>query len=340
MIFKTSTGSDFEVVMEGDPGVGNDTIYLGTKIGTHIGTTGALTVYDIMVYDGSHSASATYYSTPDGDLDIDLRNLVVKAQKAGVGSSAWIKIDSDIISLSDTDTLIMAVTIDNGNSYNDIWAPYGRDCVSVLSEVEDPHIVTPPNVIWTDELGFAPVIESNVQTVTWRQIDGGGVVTTPTISDNAINLTAGSVVLRALRDGKIMDWKFKTQGGCDTLMLIQWVSRTGRKKVAYFPVISKISDISALDLDIIGNGFEALKNHQECYRCRLDGLTPYSLWYYADLLFSPSVKASLDHSGKITDIFATDLANAVVMGDTAEVKIGYDLRSFEFIVKLRHYDSF
>lgn len=340
MIFKTSTGSDFEVVMEGDPGVGNDTIYLGTKIGTHIGTTGALTVYDIMVYDGSHSASATYYSTPDGDLDIDLHNLVVKAQKAGVGSSAWIKIDSDIISLSDTDTMLMAVTIDNGNSYNDIWAPYGRDCVSVVTDAEDPHIVTPPNIIWTDPTGPAPVIESNAQNVAWRQFDAYGVGTLPTVSNNLITMDSGTVSLRVKRDENYYFWNFKLQGDCEDLMLIQWISRTGRTKLAYFPVISKISDISALDIDVIGNGFEALKNHQECYRCRLDGLTPYSLWYYADLLFSPSVKASLDHSGKITDIFATDLANAVVMGDTADVKIGYDMRSFEFIVKLRHYDSF
>lgn len=342
MIKKYSTNNDFVMYLEGDTGVSYDFIYMGTKVGLHLAGGGAgLIKYDVMVYDGGHSVTQTYYSDQNGDLSVDLRNVLRKAHLAGVGASHWIRINSEIISTSVTDVLIEAVYSEAGISYNDIWAPYGRECLSVLSEVDDPHIITPPNVIWNVKGGAPPIIETNVQTVNWREIDDLGNVSAATSDGASVTFDDTDIVaLRAIRGAKNYDWNFKMAGDCDTMMGIIWFSRTGKaKKLAYFPVVSKITDISTLDLDIIGNGFNALKNRQECYRCRLDGLTPYSLWYYQDIFFSPVVYASLDPTDA-NWLSGTDLSKAVVMGDTSEVKAGYDLRSFEFIVKLRHYDIF
>ena len=340
MITKNSNNNSFIIQLEGDAGVSYDYIYTGNNIGLHIDAIGGLSKYDVMVYDGSHSYTQTYYSDAVGSLSVNLRNVVLKARAAGVGLSCWIRIDSEVVATSVTDVLLEAVYINGGISYNDIWAPYGRECTDVLSEVDDPHIITPPNVIWTVDGGAIPLtIESNVETVNWREIDGGGNVTAVNVLNNTLELSPGSVALRAIRDAKNHDWHFKTAGPCDTMMALGWQSRTGQKKTAFFPVVTKITDISSLDLDTVGNGFAARKNRQECYRCRLDGLTPYSLWYYQDLLFSPVVYATLDPQD-IGFLAGSSLYDAVVIGDTSEIKGGYDLRSFEFIVKLRHYDQF
>ena len=342
MIKITSNSNRFTAYFEADADVGVNIVYLGTGIALAI-SGDALTRYTIMIYDSYHLVSFDYMSDPGGSLQLDTRNLFIQARGASVSNYCWMRISSERISdTSITDLAVVGLSVVGGISLNAIWAPYGRGCSGLIPEAEDPHQVTPPNVIWADpDAAASLLIENTLYTdLVWRQVVGA---TQPALNhiDYTMAPDQGATAIYARRDEGFFYWNFKVKGDCDTLIYVAWVSRLGGKKAAYFPVVSRINDMQMLELDTFDNSFSSLKNRNELYRCRLDGLTPYSLWYYQDLLFSPSVYATLDYGmANLGSIIGSGLLGATVMGDTAEVKAGYDMRSFEFVIKLRRYDTF
>lgn len=83
---------------------------------------------------------------------------------------------------------------------------------------------------------------------------------------------------------------------CDVrYALVRWVSFTGQTRTHWLEVVKVKTDASAgYNLLPIDNEYVEIKGRVDGFTLRLDGLTAYDMWYYADMVTSSKVEVSLD----------------------------------------------
>ena len=286
-----------------------------------------------------------YYTDPGGDLEIPLQDFVRLNEAGGLLALAIYMKELNGPSVAN---LLPDLDIFNGISYNDLFAPRGKDeNFGVTSLLQ--YVVMPPNVIinpeGTNDQGV--IVESNYHTVaataTWAYLDSGvSTSITPTgTRSNQIVVPKAADTLRLTNSGDTKEWKLIKPGLCADYVVCRWTSQTGAVRQHYFPIVSYINGVDeAVSLVSAGNGYKVSKDWYKGCRCRLTGLTAYGFWYYMDIARASDLHAIIL---KTYSIFSTEIASAETAAyceaSNLETPQGNGFYNFEFTLKLRHYDS-
>lgn len=307
--------------------------------------TQAMTAYAVRVTPEG-GEYVVYYSDPSGVLELPLKNIV----NANVGGGTM-TLNVVMYDFGDYDTPV-------DTSSNDFAVFEGideREANIPVKEASDvfgqlPPVVMPPNVILNPAMlrgASAPgiIVESGIQNTgagyTWSEYAAGvASVITPTGGrGNEIPVDNDSDILELVNGVKKKTWQLDKADRCTDILCVRWRSLTGATRQHCFPVVAyNIGADKSVSLVSPGDGFEVLKNSSNGVTCRIDGLTAYGYWYYADLLRASQVRASLAPATLPWVPTAQDAAFV----EAKEAKVtsnGVGFYSFEFTIKLKHYDT-
>ena len=300
----------------------------------------------------------TYYTDPDGVLELDLHNVINSIYKSGVDNLVVSVYMYEMDGTTSVDSSVFSdIDILQGVSYNDIMAPKNKDIAGVFQSLSQT-VIVPPNIMLNPAtLGgvSAPgiIVESNLDMggnlgQNWGYRVGGtdyGIVPSGTRS-NQLNVPAAADTL-FLTDGnvggsKLKHWKLEKVDACTDVVCVRWTSLTGATRQHYFPIVARTTGADkSVSLLTTGDGYDVDKNTFNGLVCRLSGLTAYGYWYYADLLRASDVHAVVQPT---YSIWETEISNpqtaAYVEPLTAETPQGVGFFTFEFTLKMRHYDTF
>ena len=295
--------------------------------------------------------SFTYYTNPEGILEIPLRNLINKCMADGYTSLA---IGIQVYELDHTLVDQGGVTLYayDGISYYDTCPPRNKDAQQFLAAYS-PRFVMPPNVILnpaTINGATSPgiVVESNFQTndpknIVWTEIASGVSATiTPTgARDNQLVVHNGSDTLQVTDGTNTKQWPLAKADYCTDLVCIRWRSMTGAMRQHFFPIVSFVKGADKqVSIVSAGDGYHVEKNAYNSVKCRLTGLTPYGYWYYMDLLQSSDVHAVITPwSGLWSTEIESEQTRVFIEGDELASPNGNGFFTFEFTMKWRHYDT-
>lgn len=288
----------------------------------------------------------TYYTDPQGVLEIPMQNAVnryASAGQAGVTIQLYPIADPSTL----LDQVILPLVIVPGVSYYEINAPANKQADQWLASLFH-NWVLPPNVMVNPSDGYGIIAESNFheysKQLVWSELASG---TTTAIApagtrQNQLAIAATSDTLK-LDDGEASKlWPLTNTDACTDVVCIRWTSLTGAVRQHYFPIVSFLRGADeTVSLVSPGNGYEVLKNAANGIRCRLAGLTAYGYWYYMDLLQASDAHAVVQVAGSSfeTTIQSKETA-CYIEPNSTETPMGNGFFTFEFTAKLRHYDSF
>ena len=105
-----------------------------------------------------------------------------------------------------------------------------------------------------------------------------------------------SILYRPLRFSRKTTFLPTTIDACkEPAVAVRWLSFTGIQRVHHYmlrkPTIAAADSYQLLTPD---NSFNEIKGRLDSFDLYLDDLTPYDLWYYADVVTSSKVEVSLD----------------------------------------------
>lgn len=342
MITAASTNSKFSITFQGDQGTGGHWLgYTASRSMMRIKREDVQQVSKVIFAYGYRSP-VTYYTDPDGVLEISMRNEINARMAAG-----FVDVFIYMKEINDTSVDSYAPTIDilPGISYFDLLAPRGKDeNFGVASLLQ--YVVMPPNIIinpeGTNDQGV--IVESNYHTVattaTWASVASGVSTTiTPTgTRSNQIVVPKTADTLRLTNSGDKKEWKLIKPGLCTDYVVCRWTSQTGAVRQHYFPIVADIYNVDkAVSLVTEGDGYLVNKDWSKGVRCRLTGLTAYGYWYYMDILRASDLHAIIQPT---YSIFSTAIASeqtAAYAEGSMETPQGPGFFAFEFTLKLRHY---
>lgn len=306
--------------------------------------------------NGGSTTITTYYTDPNGVLEIPLHNTINAIFADGIDSMVVSVFMYDTDGTSVDTSVYSDIDIIEGVSYLDIVAPLEKDIAGVAAAVAHD-IITPPNVMFNPATlgGVASpgiIVESNLNMggvlQNWGSRAGGVVsgIVPNGARENQLNVPASADTL-LLTDGNVggsvlKTWKLEKTDSCADMVCVRWKSLTGAKRQHFFPIVARTTGADkAVSLLSPADGYDVDKNAFNGVTCRITGLTKYGYWYYADLFRSSDVHAIIlpTHS-----IFETEISNAqtavYVEPLTTETPQGNGFYNFEFSLKLRHYDTF
>lgn len=300
---------------------------------------------------GSSVVMLPYYSDPDGVLEIPLRNVVA----SHIGDTIVVNLHLYETDHSLVDQGGLQLDAYKGISYGDMLAPRGKDVnVGDFMFANRHDVILPPNVMLNPNIagGFTSgvVVESNYHTLdgdaTWTASSGGGLGNAISPSGDRTNMIYVTAAMDALTltTGKNQDivktWEMIKPDQCADIACVQWTSLTGALRRHYFPVVSYINGVDK-ELSVVeaGNGYDIRKNAFKGVRCRLTGLTPYGCWYYQDLLQASDAHALVNRTWSLGDELSSMESAVLVEGGMEATPEGNGFFSFEFTLKLRHYDT-
>lgn len=288
-----------------------------------------------------------YYSGPDGVVEIPLRNIV----NQHIDNEFLVTVTMyEVGGNTAVDGLSFTMDSFHGISYFDMIPPRVKDS-DVFSASHGLRYILPPNVIINPSafLGQTPgvIVESNFHAsdvnLVWSQIASGisSTITPTGYRDNQIEVDASADTLQLTDGSKTKAWKLEKPSTCADLIAIRWTSLTGAVRQHFFPVTAFIDgNDKTVSLVSSGDGYEITRNAYKGVRCKIDGLTTYGYWYYMDLIQASDAHAIMMPSGSL---WSTEMANAqtacYIEGNDMETPQGVGFYSFEFTVKLRHYDT-
>lgn len=310
--------------------------------------------YKFTYLNTGDTRTVVYTSDPTGKLVMSMRKWINLCDD---GNNFTLLVEADISGTIEQITLTVNVLA--GVSYNDIIAPIANGYEQFTQIGGASHQVVPPNVI-LGNFGFSPVVESSLanSVIPSTQIPNAGFRTTP--NGNAITPSGSRKnqvqVFVAQIGGTTLYYK-ETDGNNDTLAfteitkpdtceliaLMQWTSLTGavRKHMLRVKEISGNVD-SRENLLSLHDGFKSVKNVSNSFKVYLEGLTPYSYWYYSDMLFANNLKAYVISAATMPTINVDSYFNEVECVDNNK-SIMVDskgLMTFEATIKYKHYDSY
>lgn len=354
MITYTSVNSKFSATVQGDFQSAN-AFYAYSKSKTMLRLkreNQPQTSIFLLQFSGNIIPNVSYYTDPNGVLEIPLKNFVNKMIAAGHTSEVIYITLLEVSGNTVVDTLTLSAYPVEGISYNDLNAPRNKEMQDWIGAYPTD-IIVPPNIIINptqlNGVGAAgTIVESNFHTHedkvwVWSEFAAGvgSTITATGARLNQLPIAAGSDILQ-LTDGSITKkWQLEKPDYCADLVCIRWKSMTGATRQHYFPIVGRIkSTDKAVSLVSAGDGYEVDKNAVDGIRCRLTGLTSYGYWYYMDLLQSSDVHAVIRPTYSIweTEISSAQTAVFVEAGEMEQPQ-GTGFFNFEFTLKLRHYDT-
>ena len=341
MITAASTNSKFSITFQGDQGTGGHWLgYAASRSMLRIKREDVQQVSKVIFAYG-YKSPVTYYTDPDGVLEISMRNEINARMGAG-----FVDVVIYMREIDNTPVDSFAPTIDilPGISYYDLYAPKGKDGIFGVTSLLR-NVVMPPNVIISPYTnGQGVIVESNYHSIatgaTWSY-EAGGATTAITPSGTRSNQIVVPYTADALKlnyNGNVKEWRVERPEQCADVVLCRWTSQTGAVRQHYFPIVADIYNVDkAVSLVTEGDGYIVNKDWSKGVRCRLTGLTAYGYWYYMDMLRASDLHAIIQPT---YSIFSTEIASeqtAAYAEGSMETPQGPGFFAFEFTLKLRHY---
>lgn len=287
------------------------------------------------------SKTQAYYSDASGRLTIPIKGWV-----DGLGISPT-SMGISVRNVGAPDTIIDYITMSaacvDGVAYGDNPAPIEKG-VNEWTWTRRHDAVLPPNVMYSPAGGTGVMAEANMKLATQNGVTSFEVVAGTASALNPTGDRYNQLIVDETADAlQLADktvahtWNFDRGGDCLDMAVVRWKSLTGAWRKHYFPVVGYLRrGEDPTSLVTSSDGYLTVRDAILGVRCRIDGLTPYSVWYYADLLQASEVNASMD----VTETLLSDEITAanVEEGD-ADVALANGFYSFEFTLKMKQYDK-
>ena len=301
-----------------------------------------------------------YYTDANGALEIPLRNLVNKCYDNGDTS---ITIDVKMYDLDGTDVdgwVSVACYIMPGVSRYDRSVPllpYPQDKIYVI---EPFHEILPPTVMYmqtyggvnaADQLFSGIVVESTLAgdhngAWSWGRAGTYTPITPTGKRQTTVVVNNRATSLRFASDDANYEWELKILSffNCQDAVVVRWTSLTGSVRQHWFPVVGYINDTDReVSMLSAGDGYKVRKNATLGLRCRLTGLTAYDVWYYQDMLQASDVHAICRSRWANMPPFLTAIQSTLtacqIEGGMPQTPDGNGFFTFEFTIKMKHYDT-
>lgn len=354
----TSPGANFKADVQTEGNGTADFGYLGSssaiKIYLNTGITAATYIY---TFGGSYEpagalsstplTSVDYISAPDGTLRVSLRKFL---DMAGPGGTLYLQITATFGGVADT----MGITLHavKGVSYNDLALPRGNELHGFTYA---DHAVVPPNIMLNSDWFTGIIAESSLANVAipvahrpvgvWQnQAPGGSPVTITPAGDRLNQLAIGGkatllTYTETIGGNSIAHtWELQQVDDCTDIVMLRWTSQTGAIRKHIFRVVNLQADVeAAAQLFSNGDGYNVTKNTSRGFKVRIDGLTPSSWWYYADMVLASDLHAALPEQAAELE---TEFCAAYCVDPQMVMPSGNSFTSFEATIKRRHYDTF
>lgn len=304
--------------------------------------------------------SKDYYTDNDGALEIPLRNLVNKCYDQG---DDLITIDIKLYNLDGTDVdgwISIACYIMPGVSLYDRRVPQSPYPQNKIYVIEPFREILPPTVMCiqsyggvnaVDQLFSGIVVESTLagdHNGAWSWSSGGAYtpINVTGTRQTTVVVNNRAQYLRIASGDANYEWELKRLSyfNCQDAVVVRWTSLTGSVRQHWFPVVAYVNDTDKqVSMLSAGDGYKVRKNATTAIKCRLTGLTAYDCWYYQDMLQSSDVHAIcrsewLNMPPFLTAIRST-LTACQVEGGMPQTPDGNGFFTFEFTVKMKHYDT-
>lgn len=342
MVTYTSTGGTFNVrVQAEDYTSGGGTPTFGayrrskTEMVLYRNTTGVV-IYVVAMGNKSQA----YYSDGNGKLVIPIKGWV---ENLSVVTSMGVSVRTTSAPDTIVDYITMLVIVSDGVDYDDNPAPIEKG-VNEWTWTRRHDAVLPPNVMYSPTGGTGVIAEANMhlansQGVSASKVVGGTQTAINPTGERFSQLIVDETVdiLRFSDKSVAHDWVFDRGGDCLDMAVVRWFSLTGAWRKHYFPVVGYLKNgEDQTSLVTSSDGYLSVRDATLGVRCRIDGLTPYSLWYYADLLQASEVHASLNVA---ETLLTDDVTAANVEESEASIGLVNGFYPFEFTLKMKQYDK-
>lgn len=283
------------------------------------------------------TSTIEYLSDTNGNLTVSMSKWLAAAGTASGMTVIIHKLNADGTS---SDYLQLFIFVLEGISYVDAMIPAAKE-MDGINDGYSRTLIAPPNKMYTTAVA-AVVVETNYSG-TWTEFGtfGSDVVTPGGSRSNMLELTEGVRLLEYVDTfGNKKSYRFDTFGLCEDVAIIRWKSMTGAWRQHAFPVVSTTKAVDeAVSMVTDGDGYKVKKSVSNAFGIRIEGLTPYGYWYYADLLQSDDVHAVIQPTTDIDDELASEISRAFVEGSsmTAQPSVGFV--TFSATIKFKHYGT-
>lgn len=317
-----------------------------------------------MVKDGGGTQDTivkTYYTDANGALEIPLRNQVNAYHDEGVTKFMLAVIVKDLDGTPLDPYIYMDCYVREGVSLYDRRVPQSPYPLQSLP-INSPFMeILPPSVMFiqhyigvgaADELLSGIIVESTYANDhgdgwSWGNSGTYHAITPSGERGTQIIVNSFADVLRFDngKDAKY-EWQLKplTYANCQDAVVIRWTSLTGAVRQHWFPVVGYVNDTDKqVSMLSAGDGYKVRKNATTALKCRLTGLTAYDCWYYQDMLQSSDVHVICRSEWLNMPPFLTAIRSTLtachVEGGMPQTPDGNGFFTFEFTVKMKHYDT-
>lgn len=341
----TSLGGRFEADVQLDFNGSAYIGYLGSDSGMILQAAVAETVlFTVRVsVSGSDLRQASYYSDPSGRLELSIRKYL---DVAGAGNYCVILVTATVGGVDDR--MLFGPNVKEGVSYTDIIAPTHKGMDEFVNGLSC-HTVVPPNVIMQTELiGGSVNAETSLSNIamlepsegvweglfgaTWETIVVGGS------RHNELAVSGKYTHIRFTEDGVQRQWELCKTDDCADVCMLQWTSRTGAVRRHVFAVKEIETDVEDMaELMVVGDGYRAVKNTSTAFKVYIDGLTPYSWWYYADMVAASDLQCLVPEDGHY---FGDGMCHAVCVDTQKTTPNVNGFVTFEATIKWRSKDAY
>lgn len=349
----TSTSGNFKADVQADTNNVVDIGYLksATSMRIYLNTGVAAGTY-VYTFSASYTPAGgsntllpdiEYVSAPDGSLSVSLRKFLAYAGPGGMVSLAIRATFS-----GNNDTLWVTLSVVDGVSYNDIAIPRLNDLAGFTGA---GHAVVPPNVMLTSGLFSAIIAETSLANVAipsadrpsgvWQGLQPGySPVTLTPAGDrlNSLEISTKFTALKYTEGTKTRSWDLVAPDNCTDIVMLRWTSQTGAVRQHIFRVAEMEGTVdAAAGIIVAGDGYRAEKNVSRGFKVRIEGLTPSSWWYYADMVLASDLHAATPEQAAMIE---TEFCAAYCTDQQVVMPSGNQFVTFEANIKYRHYDSF
>lgn len=317
-----------------------------------------------MVKDGGGTQDTivkTYYTDANGALEIPLHNQVNAYHDEGVTRFTLAVIVKDLDGTSvDASYIYIDCYVYEGVSLYDRRvpvSPYPQNKIYIMEPFRE---ILPPTVMCiqtyggvnaADQLFSGIVVESTLagdHNGTWSWGNGGAYtpINVTGIRQTKVVVNNRAQYLRITSGDANWEWQLQrlSYWNCQDAVVVRWTSLTGSVRQHWFPVVGYVNDTDK-EVSILsaGDGYKVRKNATLGLKCRLTGLTAYDCWYYQDMLQASDVHAICRSRWQNVPPFLTAIRSTLtacqVEGGMPQTPDGNGFFTFEFTIKMKHYDT-
>lgn len=354
MVTLNSTNNKFSIALqiESDGYIGSPAYfgYINSRseaiVKLAAGVAAGIYEYKVSVNINLTTYQVTYVSNTDGSLVFSLQKFFIMA---GEGTPISFTIEAD---MNGVEGVTITINVLNGISYQDIIAPMNNDLQGFSQKYGARHNIVPPNVMLIQQLGPDIIAETSLGNVlipyatlpnaVWTGIGSGSPVTIKTqgVRYNEIQIynSYNRLVYTETigQTQKQHTWNLEQPETCADIVMLEWTSQTGAKRRHLFYISELISQVDeSARLISLHDGFKVAKNVSNGFKIRLDGLTPYSHWYYSDMILASDLKAGIpiEWINDFQEVVCTNTNSNTVPNSKGFV-------TFEATIRYKHYDSY